>query len=236
MRWRLLKLDWKYTIGELFIVTIGVLLALAIDQWNAGRLERVEEAQIVERLIADLDSDFNGIDVGQTLLAQKEESLRRVYTVLASTDPGPPDLTEFLTDVIGGSQYGWNQHTSRRITIDELLGSGSFRLIRSAALREQISEYYDFDEGLHNRIEERETQYPNISYQLALRVNEWDLDPTLTDAQIAAFSDGVLEYPLLSHTIAEINFSRFVRDRFTALEAARGSLAEELESYLGTIR
>ena len=41
MLWRKFKLDWKYAIGELFIVVAGVLLALAIDQWNERRLERL---------------------------------------------------------------------------------------------------------------------------------------------------------------------------------------------------
>jgi len=236
MRWRLFKLDWHYTIGELFIVTIGVLLALAIDQWNAGRLERIEEVQIVERLMADLQSDQDGLQQGLDVLVEKEESLQRVYDVLTSPNPSPLDRAQFLDDVIFGSDYGWNQHTARRTTIDELLGSGSFRLIRSAQIRESISEYYDSDEGTNNRIEERETEYPNISYQLALRVNEFDVDPTLTDAQLAAFTAGVLDYPLLPHVVAEINFARFVRGRFIALQAARDDLAQQLEGYLLSIR
>ncbi len=39
MRWRLLKLDWAYAIGEFIIVIAGVLIALTIDQWNDGRLQ-----------------------------------------------------------------------------------------------------------------------------------------------------------------------------------------------------
>ena len=34
MKWRYLKLDWKYAIGELVIVTTGVLFALALGQWR----------------------------------------------------------------------------------------------------------------------------------------------------------------------------------------------------------
>lgn len=43
MRWRLRKLDWGYALGELIIVTAGVLIALAIDEWNSDRLNRVDE-------------------------------------------------------------------------------------------------------------------------------------------------------------------------------------------------
>ena len=34
MLWRKFKLDWQYALGELVIVTLGVLVALAINQWN----------------------------------------------------------------------------------------------------------------------------------------------------------------------------------------------------------
>ena len=34
MKWRLLKLNWKYGIGELAIVTMGVLIALGVDEWR----------------------------------------------------------------------------------------------------------------------------------------------------------------------------------------------------------
>ena len=46
--WRKFKLDWSYAIGELFIVTIGVLVALAIGEWNNERMERAEEFEVRE--------------------------------------------------------------------------------------------------------------------------------------------------------------------------------------------
>ncbi len=54
MRWRLRKLDWPYAIGELIIVVAGVLIALAVDQWNSDRMARVEEGEIIEQLISSL--------------------------------------------------------------------------------------------------------------------------------------------------------------------------------------
>ena len=34
MFWRKFKLDWSYAMGELAIVTVGVLIALGINEWN----------------------------------------------------------------------------------------------------------------------------------------------------------------------------------------------------------
>ena len=64
MFWRRFKLDWSYAIGELFIVIIGVLVALVIDQWNDDRLERAEENAILSRIISDIDMDHRTFLVG----------------------------------------------------------------------------------------------------------------------------------------------------------------------------
>lgn len=235
MRWRLLKLDWAYAIGELIIVTVGVLIALAISQWNDDRLERAEEVSIVERLLADLERDSSGFDLGLSLLAGKVDSLGRVYFVLAVSDSEPEEPVGFLGDVIYGAQYGWNQHTANRVTFDELLGSGKVGLIRDADLRLRIAEYYKLAESAKARIGERETRYPNVSYQLAPRVNEFELQPDLSDDELRRLVRGVFESSLRDHVIAEINLARFIRRIFIDLGTARQELAGDLQTYLDSI-
>ena len=193
MQWRFLKLNWSYAIGELLIVTMGVLIALAISEWNNDRLERAEEVLIVERLVSDLQSDLAAYQRGLDFLEQKEESLRRLHPDLMSADSRPNDLRQFLQDVIDSANYGWYQYRARRTTVDELLGSGKLGLIRNADLRAAVGEYYESEKGAHGRIDERETSYPRISYRVVLRANEYELDPSLDDEQIESLVAGVFE-------------------------------------------
>jgi len=41
---------FKYAIGEIFLVMIGILLALQINSWNQKRLDRIEEKTILSNL------------------------------------------------------------------------------------------------------------------------------------------------------------------------------------------
>lgn len=236
MRWRLFRLNWSYGLGELFIIIAGVLIALSVEQWNSDRLDLVQEVLIIERLISDLEDDLRGIELGLSFLPRKEESLQRDFSVLTSTGPEPEDIAGFLGDVIYGAQYGWNQEIARRTTIDELLSSGRFGLIRNSEVRTKISDYYSSDRGANNRIEERETQYPDISYQLVTRVNEFELDPGLSRPQLERLAAGVFDSSLLNHVIAEINFTRFVRQMFIALQTECDDLVTELQSYMETLQ
>jgi hypothetical protein len=175
---------------------------------------------------------LSGYQLGLDILGRKEDSLRRLHSALTSAQSKPSDSTEFLKDVIFSANYGWNQHRARRVTFDELIGSGKLGLIRSADIRTAIGDYYELEAGTSDRINERETAYPHISYQLVLRANESEPDAALNELQIEALVAGVLESPLREHLIAEINFANFTRDRFTELQSACTTLVMALQAYL----
>ena len=44
----------KYAIGEIVLVVIGILIALAINNWNQDRLSKNLESQYYNRLIDDV--------------------------------------------------------------------------------------------------------------------------------------------------------------------------------------
>ena len=236
MRWRALKLDYRYAAGELAIVTAGVLIALAIDQWNSNRLDQAEEVVIVNDLLVDLDYDRAGIELGLGFTPEKEASLWRVYGQLSSAGSAPKDPVAFLEDIIEGSRYGWSQFIERRTTFDELLGSGRFNLIRDSELRAQISAYYAYVDEVRDRIVERKTEYPNLSYKLAPRTDEFDLDPSLSSDQVAQLAARATQLLPGEIVIAEINFSRFTNGLLLTLEQARGDLYDRLQSYRQAIR
>ena len=138
MQWRRLRLDWKYAVGELIIVTVGVLIALGVQQWNDIRLDRIEEQVILDQLAADVRVDIQNIRAADEPLNKKEASLLRLVTALRLGEPGGSNA-DFLTDIVLGANFGWNQGHAQRSSFDELLGSGRLSLIHSSELRSQIS-------------------------------------------------------------------------------------------------
>ena len=243
MRWRFSKLNWSYGIGELFIVVAGVLIALAVDQWNSDRLDRLAEVEIVERLISDLNSDLKDLEFELRGLDRKEASLVRVRSVLTTASPPLQGRVEFLRDIVVGANFGWNQIEARRTTINELLGAGKFTLVRDTQLRVKIAEYYKSDAGYHQRIDERETNYPHVSYQLVERANEGSLDGDddvveleIINADLDQIIDDVFNSSLRSHVTAELNLARFIRTVTGRMQENCTELLDELETYRETIK
>ena len=242
MLWRKFKLDWTYAIGELAIVTVGVLIALAVDQWNSDRLSGIEEAAYLSRLISDIDKDIRHLEDEINGVNQKQESLARVADQLRSGLIS--DHLEFLQDVVIGANYGWNQETGHRGTYDDLLGSGNFGLINDHEVRILVSAYYDSFEGGDKRIEERETEYPNLTYKLIPRetvvtddgvIWERSVEPNLPPDRVEKIYQNILDSDLEALTTAEANFGKFVTAMaHSQLEKAK-NLRTSLDNYLGTL-
>jgi hypothetical protein len=44
---------FKFAIGEIILVMIGILLALQVNHWNQNRIEQKEEKEVIAKLHAD---------------------------------------------------------------------------------------------------------------------------------------------------------------------------------------
>jgi len=236
--WRKFRMDWSYAIGELFIVTIGVLVALAIGEWNNERLERAEEYDVLSRLISDIELDLQDFDLRLKGIDAKEDSLLRVRSALSIG--GPQNATEFLRDIIIGADFGWNQGLANRATFDDLIGAGALAVISDREVRALVAEYYqDYEDG-HARIDERETAYPHISYQLVPRsarlaeeghADESYLESGLGDEYINKLVKAVHESSIGRHVIAEINLARFVQVVTLGYQVRAADLIARLKEY-----
>lgn len=241
MLWRKFKLDWQYAIGELVIVVAGVLVALAIDQWNDQRLERQEADQILQHLLIDLQADLNLIQMMVRNVKDKEQSLLRLKSVFDS-DQRPKDGAQFLHDIVVGADFGWNQARPVATTYQESLSSGKFGLIRNAELRSAVSRYYFEFTDLFNRADARETRFPHLSYQLVPRHSEssdrlvlLSPDQGLSSEETDHLIDRALASPIGDYVIAEINLARFILHLSVDVSQQCEALMEEIETYRASL-
>lgn len=53
---------FKYAIGEIILVVIGILIALQINNWNNDAIAKKQETALVKRLTADLNNNLEEIE------------------------------------------------------------------------------------------------------------------------------------------------------------------------------
>ena len=139
MLWRKLHLNWRYAAGEFSIVLLGVLAALAVDNWNTERKNRSTEESYVGALLDDLrkddDSIVSAMDGAETFANRGHILLSAIQaeTINSSAD-------EFVVAATTAAYLRFPTFT--RATINDLMSTGNLRLIRSVSIRAAISEYY----------------------------------------------------------------------------------------------
>ncbi len=138
MRFRQLKLDWRYGIGELFIVVAGVLIALAADGWAQGKADRSLEQSYLEDLVVDLQADTAQLRTAIELASDRAALGHAVLRVMdGDTVLSPPDFVVALE-----RQFYLAFPAYSQTTMADLLSTGNLRLIRDRGLKRQLAEYY----------------------------------------------------------------------------------------------
>lgn len=173
-----------------------------------------------------------------TVVYDKDASLLRLRTSLSNG--GPTDAAEFLRDIINGANFGWHQGKATRTTFDDLLGSGRLRIIADPGVRTVIAAYYELNSESEIRMDERESAFPNISYQLVPRRaptgdSAPELEPGLGNETLDQLVEVAQQSPVGRYVIAEINLARFIRGMTTELQTHASDLVARLKNYQANI-
>ena len=222
--------------GELAIIVIGVLIALGFDSWYQDLSDARLAASYVERLVSDLEADSATFEFVLRGLDQKDAALLHVAQV--SVGLVPPDSGLFES-VSVSQAFGFSTPGTRRSTYDEMIATGSLRLILDSDLRARVVAYYGVAVGQLDRIERRRTDYPDASYRYnASRWGDPGLEGSYPGMADLAF-DSIRTARFQTLVNAERIFSSFQRsvvaellasatEVLAAVRAARDSAQDQL--------
>ncbi len=127
--------------GELAIIVIGVLMALAVDSWRQGFEERSREEEYLAQLLSDAQENARILEG-----ALSEETIR-LEQLMAIEDALIDSVTISRESALGWTAEGddnptWYSDPRLRLgTITSLLAAGDFRLIRDARVRNALIAY-----------------------------------------------------------------------------------------------
>ena len=125
--------------GEFIIIVVGVLVALAVDQWSQARSDRLLETRYLQRLKADLEFDT-------TLFARFDSRALSAKAGILRDLLAPDALARLrarpnLVDDLNYSKVV-ALPTNRPATFEELQSTGRLSLIQDTDLRGALSYYY----------------------------------------------------------------------------------------------
>jgi hypothetical protein len=214
---------FKYAIGEIILVMIGILLALQVNNWNENRISRTKEKLLLKELNAEFLSNKAQLD---SVLYFHKRSLKAVQNIMSMFPIN--DLTTINIDSLSKNIYysGWTYtfNPSQGIT-NSLLNSSSFDLISNDTLRNLLIRWNDV---VTDYQEEEMRAYNNYNsflkpYEKKHIIYHNDYRLMLNDPRLD------LEF------LKTIEFENYVRDRYNDVNDIVNNGAGEIEMVTNTI-
>jgi len=229
----------RYSLGEIVLVVIGILIALQINNWNEERIEQKEIREYALNLSAAIDRDLEMLLPVEMQIRASIRQAEELAKYLRGRSVEEMDNAElfFLTTHFGYRPYAWN-----RAALEQLKTSGGLRQMRNERLVQVISDYDALTQHLdqdYREDEESARAIWSLVSQLIDRnldpegledVVEWDDGFSSTDIERRLTQFRELEvfkslagkkWPLLSENLAEFRYLANINRDFARLVRSR---------------
>ncbi len=174
-----LKINWQQTATEFVVIVVGVLAALAVDQWRDERNDSKTEAEYLSRLRVDVEADIEQFYSFEQILETKARLLQSLLddTINSEFAHDPRSLMEAV-------QYSSfiALPDSVSTTFDELQSTGRLALIQDLAQRDALSKYYSGFEHIAAILSKPDSNYRRLVSETVpgAITREWRLSKSIS--------------------------------------------------------
>jgi len=150
--------NWRYAVGEILLIVIGVSIALATTSWYEQRLNRRDEIQILQQLHQTLNEDLQEIERAWEITRNRERDIVSLIAYLESPRSYKPDI-----DPNFQALFGWRIVRLTKAPF-EALKSQSYNVITNDELRYKLIAFYEdhFAKLEHNSLLDRDLAIEKI--------------------------------------------------------------------------
>ncbi len=149
---------FKYAIGEIILVMIGILLALYISDWNAKRIEKQTEKTTLYELKKSMLLDLDLISSGLNSVNKSTADIELLQSLITKKDY----VYNKGLDTLFGTVWGMRILKPNSAFYQDLKASG-LNLIKDDSIRSQIVHLFETNYGWLNYINELEMSINNVN-------------------------------------------------------------------------
>lgn len=156
-----MKVNWKYAVGEILIVIIGISLAFSLNTWKeSGNSEKLKR-KYMNYLISDIEAEIEQLEKNNHEIEEKiEEKIKQIRIIKPflgnSAIKRDTIIQNFFSLAI---LVNFNPENT---TYQTLVNFGDMKLIEDFELRRHIEAHYSFHETVlkdYERIEKIHEKY-----------------------------------------------------------------------------
>ena len=138
---KLKHLNYKYFLSELLIVVVGILIALALNNWRENSLNNNREQFYLKSLKTDFEQSLASLN---EIYSQNLNSYNNVKALLDVIGNGNTNLSnDSLKSFFKKNLFGFNRFVPASGTYKEIISTGSLQILRDDKLRIALSSWDD---------------------------------------------------------------------------------------------
>ena len=157
-----------YAVGEIFLVVIGILIALQINTWNELQKTRQYELKMLKELKATLQKDRAYFSSQLPRLAQKQQASNRLLSMIENKEENLDTLNTYFADLRFDILFQYNAGAYGSIK------SGGIDKISNDSIRAKMAGIYEFliprSEKIFENLSNSDPLESNLAEQLTQRI------------------------------------------------------------------
>jgi hypothetical protein len=138
--------DWFAVTIEILVVIVGLLLAFQLDRWWEQRGERVQEAEFVARLAADVARESEFLEQAIVLATMRKGMAELLMDVAEDSSAATRDPVRFVA-AVQQAAYTYAPILSAH-TFEEMRSTGNLRLLRDPEVKNALYSYYGLNRNI----------------------------------------------------------------------------------------
>ncbi|MEM9919511.1 MAG: DUF6090 family protein [Bacteroidota bacterium] len=131
------KINWRYAIGEIIIVIIGISIAFGLNRWASGNKDRKLRTTYLESMLKDLDAETLHLRENIASFERKVQDIAAIRPHLYRKMPGRDTTAQKLFRLAQIVNFLPND-----ITYKTLVNSGHVNLLDDINLQKEIEAHY----------------------------------------------------------------------------------------------
>ncbi len=157
---------FKYAIGEIILVVIGILIALQINNWNEDKIDRRIEKTIMRNINVEFKNNLFKIKTSIKNYKETEQSIRLLMSYMKFSSE---QLSQINVDSLIENSIDTYDFRPTQNALTEIISSGNLKLITNDSLKNMLLEW-------SAELNEKEEAWQTVDY-----FNQNKLVPYLTE-------------------------------------------------------
>ncbi len=146
---------FKYALGEIVLVVIGILIALSINNWNENRKAKEKENNLFANLKIDFDTRLFELKEMQSAKNQSISAIAQLNTIIANKENRPKDsiIDYLLSRTVNGFKF--NEDFKM---LDVVFDTGLINDVKNEELKRNLIEWPQIveemleEQRMHNQL------------------------------------------------------------------------------------